>query len=57
MVLKDMSSAYAILKIFAEATRAILYCMESDFDKTATVKSNLSDTVGRLQDVLENMEC
>ena len=57
MVLKDMKSAYTVLKIFAETSKVVLYAMETGFsDKTEMFKSNLSETIGRLQDVLDNIE-
>jgi hypothetical protein len=57
MVLKDTKPAFDVLKIYGESQRVVLYSMETTVsDKTETFRSNLTDTIRRLQDVLDNME-
>jgi hypothetical protein len=51
MVLKDMKSAYTVLKIFAESTRVVLYSMDSEFEKSGSFKSNLEEVIGRVTQI------
>lgn len=54
MVLNESKSACAVLDIFLESARVIIDSMECEADKTEMFKSNLAETIGRLQDVLDN---
>lgn len=56
MVIKNIANAYTVLKIFAEASNAMLYSMGSQFDKSTQFNDCLKETISRLQDALDNIE-
>lgn len=55
MTVKNMRLAFKMLAIMANATKQIVYCAESEFDKTAQFKGHLDALVEQVNEIKNQM--